>query len=184
MKPISSQSSMSSSAGMLCDVRMASHPMSLSIVSCLRIAALLMAAPSGPRSWWRQTPRNLRGLPLRKNPLSGMISMVLKPNLVLTLSHGTVPSAIEISGLSIFQSVFTEPPAYTSVSTKYMTGLSGDHNVGFSTVSVCSISPKWRSLVSVTHATACPSGSRILVFNVTAEPFSTPSIFVRTLTTA
>ena len=46
-------------------------------------AALFTAAPRGPRSWCRHTPRNLRMRPLRKNPLSARSSMERMPKRVV-----------------------------------------------------------------------------------------------------
>ena len=65
IKPISSHSSTNSGAGMLWEVRMASHPISLSRASWWRNAARLTAEPKGPKSWWLHTPLNFRSLPLR-----------------------------------------------------------------------------------------------------------------------
>ena len=92
MNPISSHSSTSSGAGMLWEVRMASQPMSFSSVSWRRRAALLTAAPSGPRSWWLHTPWNLRGLPLSINPLSATMATERMPKRVAYSSTNRSPS--------------------------------------------------------------------------------------------
>ena len=48
--PIESQISICHVEGMLCAVRMASHPISFMVRICLMSAALFTSAPRGPRS--------------------------------------------------------------------------------------------------------------------------------------
>ena len=89
--PILSQARTNFGAGILCDVRIALHPISLRIRICLRIAASFTAAPNGPRSWWLQTPLNTVRLPFRKNPLSGITSIDLIPKVVVYTSFSIFP---------------------------------------------------------------------------------------------
>ena len=80
--PVSSHISISSGAGMLCEVRMALQPISFSSWIRCRIADSFTMPPSGPRSWWRQTPRNFSGLPFSRNPSPCTASTVRMPNTV------------------------------------------------------------------------------------------------------
>ena len=65
--------------GMLCAVRMASQPMAFIVLIWRMSAALFTAAPSGPRSWCRQTPFSLRVTPLSWKPPFADTPTVRKP---------------------------------------------------------------------------------------------------------
>ena len=66
--PIESHTSICHVDGMLWAVRMASQPMSFIVRIWRMSAALLTAAPKGPRSWCRHTPLILRDTPLSWKP--------------------------------------------------------------------------------------------------------------------
>ena len=84
--PRESQTSICIVEGILCAVRMASHPMSFISFICRISAALFTAAPSGPRSWCRHTPFILRDTPLRRKPPSFDTSTVRTPRFVTVSS--------------------------------------------------------------------------------------------------
>ena len=77
-----SHRSSSSGAGGLWLVRMALHPISLSISICRSRARRLMAVPRAPRSWWSHTPWRLTRSPLSKKPFSGSNWIVRMPKVV------------------------------------------------------------------------------------------------------
>ncbi len=90
--PISSQTSIISGAGGLCEVRKALTPIDFMMVIWRRIASMLTAAPSAPRSWCRSTPLILAYRPLRWKPSSGSTWKVRTPNGVRQVSTVRPPT--------------------------------------------------------------------------------------------
>ncbi|EXU64337.1 hypothetical protein Z951_31500 [Streptomyces sp. PRh5] len=95
--PSRSQSSISSGAGGLCEVRRALTPMLFMMVSWRSTASALTAAPSAPRSWWRSTPWSLAYRPFRENPRSGSKAAWRSPQGVRYRSTVSWPTRSSVS---------------------------------------------------------------------------------------
>ena len=93
--PNESHKSVSIVEGMLCEVRMPSQPISLRIFIWRISAALLSAAPSGPRSWCMHTPFILRVAPLNRKPCSLVNEKERTPKRV-RFSSTVLPSLVTV----------------------------------------------------------------------------------------
>ena len=127
INPIESQRSICICDGMLCAVRMASHPIVFKRSSWRSSAARLTAAPSIPGSWCRHTPFIFRVTPLSWNPPCAVHETVLNPMRRVTLSR-----VLRVPSGSTAQSVAVR---------LYRLGVSGVHGVMRPTVCIVSAVP-------------------------------------------
>ena len=105
--------------GMLCDVRMASQPISFIVFIWRMSAALFTAAPKGPRSWCRQTPFSFRVTPLSwKPPLADTLT-VRRPIFRVFWSRAS-PKSSKTFGLLL--------PSHSVMRSVYKFGVSGVHS--------------------------------------------------------
>ena len=115
IKPILSQRSNNSGAGGLCEVRIPFTPISFKISNWRSIALVLIAEPSGPKSWCIQTPLILTCFPFKIKPFS-------RSNLKFLIPKEVLYSSIIVLSILIV------------VTAVYCSGFSTDHKTGFFTI--------------------------------------------------